>query len=144
MTAETFAQNLRAAMALATPPRVPSHLAAKMLGLPEKYAEWSPEQEREAQLITSRIAAWGWPRSSHDGPTSLPTPEELTALATALGCPVERLTVSREELEAELERLRAWRSSMIDAFEEAFTHDDYFIFDILRDAYNKLESEAQP
>lgn len=40
-----------------------------------------------------------------------PTPAEITDLATALGCPEDRLTVSREELERENERLRAdpWR-----------------------------------
>lgn len=32
----------------------------------------------------------------------LPDPDQLADIATALGCPVERLTVSREELEAEL------------------------------------------
>lgn len=36
-----------------------------------------------------------------------PTPEEIAAIATALGCPVERLTVSREELEEERDSLWA-------------------------------------
>lgn len=37
----------------------------------------------------------------------IPTPDEITAIANALGVPESRLTVSREDLEAEVERLRA-------------------------------------
>jgi len=103
MTAAEFAANFRAALALAEPPRVPSHLAVKMLGLPERPSDdsWTVEQHYEAQMLTSRLAAWGWPRSN-EPPIPLPTPEEVTAIATALGCPVERLTVSREDLERSL------------------------------------------
>lgn len=50
-----------------------------------------------------------------------PTPAEITAIAAALGCPVERLTVSREELERQLEgerqahRVNALRAQMAEA-----------------------------
>lgn len=48
-----------------------------------------------------------------DGHTT-PTPDEIEAIASALGCSVERLTVSREELEAESARLRAGLDAILD------------------------------
>ena len=140
MSAETFAQNLKSALigkwliGREEPRRNPLivGMEVRVRSNPHPAGCWPVDLDhrRIGELIS--------------GECKPPTPAEITAIAAALGCPVERLTVSREELEAELERLRAWRSSMIDAFEEAFTHDDYYGFDILRDAYNKLESEAQP
>jgi transcriptional regulator with XRE-family HTH domain len=73
MTAETFAQNLR--------------------------AEMGRLFKSHCDLYTALPT--GLKRSSGDfiNGRRLPTPAAIIALATALGCPVERLTVSREELE---------------------------------------------
>jgi hypothetical protein len=78
MTAETFAANLRAEMG---------------------------RQRRDVGLFLQLLGeVYGWPHPWVPlAGNYLPTPAEINALATALGCPVERLTVSREELEVKLE-----------------------------------------
>lgn len=63
-------------------------------------------------VVAHRLQRFRRPVASYMPETSAPesvhpTPAEVTAIAAALEVPESRLTVSREELEAEVERLRS-------------------------------------
>jgi hypothetical protein len=99
MTSVTFAENLRAEMGrqnlefydLCRKVSASILRSAAILTKVDK-ALLDEEGGRLVRLVTGGI--------------SPPLPAEITALATALGCPVERLTVSREELEEGLREAR--------------------------------------
>lgn len=92
LMSKTFAANLRAEMG--------------RRGL--AWDDWQAGEE--CQLL------WRWSRTE---PKSPPTPSEVAALATALGCPVERLTISREDLE---EQVAFWKGAARMNKEERYEH----------------------
>lgn len=95
MTAADFAANLRAEMG-----RQGIEFSGLMLRLDAAFRGEEPVPigfNRAFDLVYCGVEYWATPiQSRHASPTTA----EISAIATALGCPVERLTVSREELEA--------------------------------------------
>jgi hypothetical protein len=87
VTAAEFARNLRGAL--------------PAVSLCFRQAEKCPFAAAEIRFGRARDLFFGVDPCGQ--PADPPTPEEIAAIATALGCPVERLTVSREELERRLE-----------------------------------------
>lgn len=71
----------------------------------------------------------------------LPSPHQITDLATALGCPVERLTVSREELERRLAAADELANDLVEHLEHerALRRHDREAADALRRSHDEIE-----
>lgn len=96
-----FAANLRAEM------------ASRRIGSPWIAARLTSDRDT---LVKVSLTAWRVECLAEG--MERPTPAEVSALATALGCTESRLTVSREEVEGELERLRLREHALICCIEE--------------------------
>lgn len=81
------------------------------------------------------------PGCSPEGQVAPPTEAEISDLATALNCPVERLTVSREELERRLEEADELANDLVEHLEHerAIRRHDREAANALRQSHDEIE-----